>query len=85
MFDIEHTFRMLKQTLGWTRPRRRDSAAADRWTWLILAAHTQLRLARPSPPTSAGRGETGAAAQTHPRPGPARVPEPSDWVRGHRP
>ncbi|WSS24097.1 transposase [Streptomyces sp. NBC_01190] len=46
-FDIEPTFRMLKQTLGWTRPRLRDSAAADRWTWLIIAAHTQFRLARP--------------------------------------
>jgi hypothetical protein len=32
-FDIEHTFRMLKQTLGWTRPRLRDPEAADRWTW----------------------------------------------------
>ncbi len=31
-FDIEHTFRMLKQTLGWTRPRLRDPDAADRWT-----------------------------------------------------
>ncbi len=38
---------MLKQTFGWTRPRLRDSAATDRWTWLIIAAHTQLRLARP--------------------------------------
>ena len=46
-FDLEHTFRMLKQTLGWTRPMLRDPQAADRWTWLILAAHTQLRLARP--------------------------------------
>ncbi len=46
-FALEHTFRMLKQTLGWTRPRLRDSAAADRWTWLVIAAHTQLRLARP--------------------------------------
>ena len=45
-FDLEHTFRLLKQTLGWTRPRLRDPAAADTWTWLILAAHTQLRLAR---------------------------------------
>ncbi|MYR17081.1 transposase, partial [Streptomyces sp. SID6137] len=45
-FDIEHRFRMLKQTLGWTRPRPRDSAAADRGTWLITAGHTQLRLAR---------------------------------------
>jgi hypothetical protein len=46
-FDIEHTFRFAKQVLGWTRPRLRSPAAADRWTWLILAAHTQLRLARP--------------------------------------
>ena len=46
-FDLEHTFRLFKQTLGWTRPKIRDPAAADRWTWLIIAAHTQLRLARP--------------------------------------
>lgn len=46
-FDTEHTFRFLKQTLGWTRARLRQPAAADRWTWLIIAAHTQLRLARP--------------------------------------
>jgi hypothetical protein len=46
-FDLEHTFRLFKQTLGWTRPKIRDPRAADRWTWLIIAAHTQLRLARP--------------------------------------
>ncbi|MGP3968305.1 NF041680 family putative transposase [Streptomyces sp. 6N223] len=46
-FDVEHTFRMLKQTLGWTKPRLRSPQAADRWTWLVTAAHTQLRLARP--------------------------------------
>jgi hypothetical protein len=45
-FDLEHTFRLFKQTLGWTAPRLRDPAAADRWTWLVIAAHTQLRLAR---------------------------------------
>lgn len=45
-FDLEHTFRFLKQTLGWTRPKLRSPEAADRWTWLVLAAHTQLRLAR---------------------------------------
>lgn len=45
-FDLEHTFRFLKQTLGWTTPRLRHPAQADRWTWLILAAYTQLRLAR---------------------------------------
>ena len=45
-FDLEHTFRFLKQTLGWTRPRIRTPEQGDRWTWLIVAAHTQLRLAR---------------------------------------
>ena len=45
-FDIEHTFRFLKQVLGWTRPKLRDPAAADRWTWLIIAAYAQLYLAR---------------------------------------
>ena len=29
-FDLEHTFRFLKQALGWTRPKLRDPAAADR-------------------------------------------------------
>ena len=46
-FDLEHTFRLLKQTLGWTAPKIRTPEAADRWTWLVIAAHTQLRLARP--------------------------------------
>ncbi|MEV7167246.1 NF041680 family putative transposase [Streptomyces microflavus] len=46
-FDLEHTFRMLKQTMGWTTPKLREPAAADRWTWLVIAAHAQLRLARP--------------------------------------
>jgi hypothetical protein len=45
-FDLEHTFRFLKQTLGWTRPALRDPAAADRWTWLLIAVYTQLRAAR---------------------------------------
>lgn len=46
-FDPEHTFRLFKQSLGWTRPRLRDPQAADRWTWLVISAHTQLRLATP--------------------------------------
>ena len=46
-FDLEHTFRMFKQVLGWTAPKIRDPHAADRWTWLIIIAHAQLRLARP--------------------------------------
>jgi DDE superfamily endonuclease len=45
-FDLEHTFRFLKQTLSWTTPRLRHPEQADRWTLLVLAAYTQLRLAR---------------------------------------
>jgi hypothetical protein len=45
-FDLEHTVRFCKQTLGWTTPRPRHPAQADRWTWLVLAGYTQLRLAR---------------------------------------
>lgn len=45
-FDIEHTFRFVKGTLGWTTPSLRTPEQADRWTWLVVAAYTQLRLAR---------------------------------------
>jgi hypothetical protein len=45
-FDLEHTVRFAKQTLGWTTPRPRHPQQADRWTWLVLACYTQLRLAR---------------------------------------
>jgi len=38
--------RFAKQTLGWTTPRPRHPEQADRWTWLVLAYYTQLRLAR---------------------------------------
>jgi hypothetical protein len=46
-FDLEHTFRFLKQSRGWSAPRVRHPEQADRWTWLVVAAYTQLRLARP--------------------------------------
>ncbi|HTZ30164.1 MAG TPA: NF041680 family putative transposase [Streptosporangiaceae bacterium] len=46
-FDLEHTFRLFKQVLGWTVPKIRDPQTADQWTWLIITCHTQLRLARP--------------------------------------
>lgn len=45
-FDIEHTYRFAKSTLGWTTPALRTPEQADRWTWLVVAAYTQLRLAR---------------------------------------
>jgi hypothetical protein len=46
-FDLEHTLRFCKQSLGWTTPRVRHPEQADRWTWLVVMAYTQLRLARP--------------------------------------
>ena len=45
-FDLEHTFRFCKQTLNWTTPRVRHPEQAERWTWLLLLAYTELRLAR---------------------------------------
>jgi hypothetical protein len=46
-FDIEHTIRFAKTTLGWTTPALRHPEQADRWTAIILAACAQLVLARP--------------------------------------
>ena len=46
-FDIEHTYRLAKHTLGWDKAALRHPAQLARWTWLIIAAITQLRLARP--------------------------------------
>src|SRR5215212_4031901 len=45
-FDLEHTYRFCKQALNWTTPRVRHPEQAARWTWLVLLAYTQLRLAR---------------------------------------
>ena len=45
-FDIEHAFRFVKGTLGWTTPQLCTPAQADRWTWFVAAAYTELRLAR---------------------------------------
>ncbi|MFZ1432687.1 MAG: NF041680 family putative transposase [Candidatus Microthrix parvicella] len=46
-FDIEHTFRFIKNTLGWTTPSVCTPEQADRWTQMIAADYTQLRLAKP--------------------------------------
>ena len=45
-FSLEHAIKFMKLTLGWTSPRARHPEQADRWSWLILAVYTQLRLAR---------------------------------------
>lgn len=76
-FDLEHTFRFLKQTLGWGRPRLRSPETADRWTWLVVAAHTQLRLRRPAhhrPAPPMGEDQPPRPAPG-PGPGPPRVSE----------
>ena len=81
-FDLEHTFRLYKQVLGWTTPKLRDPAAADRWTWLTITAHAQLRLARPlaadlrlpwerpAPPGRLTPARVRRGFQKHPRDGP---------------
>lgn len=46
-FDIEHTYRFAKHALGWDKTALRHPEQAGRWTWLIICAITQLRLARP--------------------------------------
>ncbi|GAB3662269.1 transposase [Glycomyces tarimensis] len=66
-FDIEHTFRFLKQYLALTLPRLRSAAAADRWVALVGAAYMQLGMARPGgrpvlrvgAPTGTRRSDTG--------------------------
>lgn len=79
-FDLEHTFRFAKQTLGWTAPKLRTPEAADRWTWLLIVAHTQLRLARPLAPDLRRPWEKSA---TSGRLTPARVRRGFRNIRAH--
>jgi hypothetical protein len=65
-FDIEHTFRFMKGTLGWTTPSICTPEKADRWSWLIAAAYTQLRLAR-GLKTSDCHGNDPATPHSSPR------------------
>jgi hypothetical protein len=98
-FDIEHTFRLFKQTLGWTCPKIRTPEAADRWTWMILAVYTQLRLARhlaadlrrpwekPTPPDrlSPARVRRGFRHLRAKAPCPASAPKPCQPGPGRPP
>jgi hypothetical protein len=45
-FDLEHTYRFAKTALGWHKAALRTPAQFGRWTWIVLGAITQLRLAR---------------------------------------
>ena len=68
-FDLEHTFRLFKQVLGWTAPKIRDPAAADRWTWLIIAATPSSASPARWPPTCAGPGSAPPRPGGSPPPG----------------
>jgi hypothetical protein len=45
-FDMEHTWRFAKTALGWHKAALRLPGQFARWTWIIISAITQLRLAR---------------------------------------
>ena len=90
-FDIEH-IPVLKQQLGWTRPKLRDPAAADRWTWLVIAAYAQLHLARDLAETSVFPGSSPARPAASPPPGsaaatghPPDLPVPASAPKPSRP
>jgi hypothetical protein len=74
-FALAHSFRFLKPVLNWTAPRVRHPEQADRWTWLVLLAYTQLRRARPTvedrrlpwqPPQPPGRLTPGRVRRAFP-------------------
>jgi hypothetical protein len=46
-FTIEHGFRFGKQDLFWTGHTPLDPDQAERWSWLVALAYTNLYLARP--------------------------------------
>ncbi len=54
-FDLKHTVRFCKQTLGWTIPRPRTPEQTDRWTWPPTPSS-----AWPEPTSPAGRPLTPA-------------------------
>jgi hypothetical protein len=92
-FDLEHTFRFAKSVLGWSTPKLRTPGQAERWTWLILAALTQLRLARDQvadhrlpwqPPLPPARMSPGRVRMSfgHLL---VRLPSPASWPKSCRP
>jgi hypothetical protein len=90
-FDLEHTFRCWKRTLGWTVPRLQQPTGLELWTALLLAAYTQLRLARataadlrlpwqrpaPSLALSPGRVRQGFCRLARSLPGLPKSPKPA--------
>ncbi len=83
-FDLEHTFRLLKGTLGWTAPHFRAPDTADLWTWLVIVAHTQLRLARLLAAALRRPWLPGPPSRRHRDQAPRHRPQPQQTPRRHR-
>jgi len=95
-FAIEHAFRFLKQSLGWTAIHPRSPQTADRWSWLLAAGLWELWLARAlvadqrlpweHPPVagalSPGRVRRGCAGLLLALGTPARPPQPRGKAPG---
>ena len=55
-FDLEHTFRLLKQTLGWTRPKSRTPAAVRRRDRdRTVSSAEEIETSRPAVPAPTAR------------------------------
>ncbi|MCW6011233.1 transposase [Micromonospora sp. CPCC 205371] len=90
-FTCEHGFRFDKQDLFWTGHTPINPDQAERWSWIVAFAYTQLRLARPlavdlrlpwEKPTDPGRLSPRRVQRvfrlvTADLPTPARPPKPS--------
>jgi hypothetical protein len=72
-FDIEHTFRFVKNTLGWTTPSLCNPEQADRWTWLVIVAYTHPASPQAWSKTSACPGNHNANPAGSPRTSPKRI------------
>lgn len=93
-FDLEHTFRFAKQEMGWTAPQIQTPQQGDRWTWLILAGYTQLRLAAPLTQDLRRRWQQPIPPDGQPTPGRVRrsfptlvrkLPTPARYPKFSRP
>lgn len=98
-FAIEHLFRFLKQSLGWTAVGVQATATAERWTnlmatavWELWLARPELRAARlpwerPTPPQRATPGQVrrGFAGLLLDAGTPAHPPRPRGKSPGRRP
>ena len=84
-FDLEHTFRLFKQTLGWTSPK---TPQPSRRRPVDLADHRRPHPTPPRPPPRRGPppalGTPGPTPPAHPRPGPAGVSQPPPEDRPSR-